>query len=197
MPKKPIRRQSAPITCPACGSDNAQVIQRREKFHEPDVQGEFTDEITKCDACGEEVFSFEQAEAHARAYAAAVARARNAMTPDRIYALRMSLGWSQPKMEDAFGVGPKTWGRWERGMVAPSGPASRLLWLAENDRVEFLRLVDAHARKPERHAKVAGEISPQGLGARTVAFRPAKNATGRVGRLTGNGSDDGSNGGVT
>src|SRR5687767_11328827 len=116
------RRTSQVLSCPACGSEQARLQLRKEPIHEPDVEGDFKYEITICDACGEATLSFEQAESYSRAYAATVARARNALTPDRIYDLRMKLGRTQAEMEKAFGVGPKTWGRWERGTVAPSGP---------------------------------------------------------------------------
>ena len=187
MPRVTRRRSTVEITCPACGSDKVQVVPRLEQFHEADVQGDFKDEITQCDACGEAIFTFEQAEAHSRAYAAAVARARNTLTPDRIFDLRMSIGWSQAKMEEAFGVGPKTWGRWERGTVAPSGPAARLLWIAEHDRSEFLRMVDAHTRKTQRNAKIVGSIAQQGPGEPAVGFRTTGPATHKAA-----GSADGS-----
>jgi putative zinc finger/helix-turn-helix YgiT family protein len=141
---------------------------------EPDVEGKFRDEITICDACGESVFTFEQAEAHSRSYSAAVARLRNTLTPDRILDLRLSLGWPQTKMEEVFGVGPKTWGRWERGTVAPSGPAARLLWIAENDRDAFFRMAEGHDPRRQRNAKVVGVITPQGPGEQATGFSLAK-----------------------
>lgn len=184
-----------PTVCPACGDGAAQVIQRHEKLTEPDVEGEFRYDITRCELCGEEILTFDQAEAHARAYAAAVARARNAMTPDRIHELRQSLGWTQPQMEDAFGVGPKTWGRWERGTVAPTGPATRLMWLAENDRSEFHRLVDAHQRPSLKSSKwVAGSIVQQGIGESAVAFKRASG--GPIARVNGSRPGEPANGGA-
>jgi putative zinc finger/helix-turn-helix YgiT family protein len=188
MPKAPRRRPPGPTVCPACGDERAQVVQRQEQINEPDVEGEFRFDITACEACGEEILSFDQAEAQARAYAAAVARARNTMTPERIHELRQSLGWSQPQMEDAFGVGPKTWGRWERGTVAPTGPAARLMWLADVDRAEFLRLVEAHQRRPIRQANVAGTIMPQGIGESAIAFRVANGGARRHAQLAVNGA---------
>lgn len=194
MPRTSRRRPSAAVVCPACGSDKAQVIQRVEQFHEPDVQGEFRDEITKCDACGEELFTFEQAEASSRAYAAAVARLRKSPSVDRLYELRMNLKWSQSQMEEAFGVGPKTWGRWERGTVPLTGPAARLLWFAENDRLNFIRMVEEHTRKPARQARVAGSI---GLGEQASGFSAANRIASRTGQVSSNGpSDTGSGGAV-
>ena len=182
MPRPHIRRPDAPTVCPACGDDKARIVQRLEPLFEPDVVGDFRYEITACDACGEEILSFEQAEAHARAYAAAVARARGAMTPDRIYELRQSLGWTQENMQEAFGVGPKTWGRWERGMVAPTGPATKLMWLAENNRAAFLQLVDAHRRAPSLSASVVGTIAPQGAGEAAVWYRRSGITASREGK---------------
>jgi putative zinc finger/helix-turn-helix YgiT family protein len=193
MPRTSRRRSPAAVVCPACGSDKAHVIQRVEQFHEPDVQGEFRDEITKCDECGEEVFTFEQAEASAKAYAAAVARARNSPSVERLFELRMNLKWSQAQMEEAFGVGPKTWGRWERGTVPLTGPAARLLWFAENDRLNFIRMVEQHTRKPAKQAKVAGSI---GLGQQASGFTAANRIASRTGQVPSNGSSDSGNGGA-
>lgn len=178
MPRKPRRLDAdTPTTCPGCGSDQARVIQRVQKFVEPDVSGTYKDEITECPACGESIFTYEQGVASDKSYAAAVARARNVPTPDRLYDLRLSLGWSQEQMNAAFGVGAKTWGRWENGIVPPSGPAARLIWLAENDRAEFLRMVDAHKPTHRRIAMVSGisgSIEPQGPGERAIGFKAAK-----------------------
>jgi putative zinc finger/helix-turn-helix YgiT family protein len=192
MPRISRRRSPTVVTCPACGSDKAQVVQRVEEFHEPDVRGDFKFEITLCDACGEEILSFEQAEAYSRAYTVAVARARNAPSHERFVDVRMRLGWTQPRMEEAFGIGPKTWGRWERGAIPPSGPALRLLWLAENNPSEFHRLVDAHTHQPQRSAKVVGSIAQQGLGSPAVGYKTVTQTVGR----SGSGSA-GSNGGGT
>lgn len=197
MPNIPRRRVAESVTCPGCGSATAKVVQRSGQLTEPDVEGDFRFDITQCDVCGEELLSFEQSEDHARSYAAAVARARGTMSPERIAQLRHALGYSQAAMEEAFGVGPKTWGRWERGLIAPTGPAARLMWLAEKDRPEFMRLVDAHQRHPTRSVKVVGSIAPGGIGETAVAFHiastgPRREETFEVGR-----SGPTSSGGVT
>lgn len=187
-------RSPAAVTCPACGSDKARLAQRLEEFHESDVHGEYRYEITECDECGEEILSFEQAETQSRAYAAAVARARGTPSSERFLELRMTLNWSQTRMEDAFGVGPKTWGRWERGMVAPSGPAARLLWIAENDRQAFFRMVESHTNQPERSIKVVGSIARQGINEPAVGFSTPKIT--RSGGRSGNASLGPSDGGA-
>lgn len=161
---------------------------KKEPFHEPDVSGHFKAEFTECDACGETLLSFEQADTYTRSYAAAVARARNAITPERILEVRLSLGWSQAKIEEAFGVGPKTWGRWERGTIAPSGPAARLLWIAENDREAFHRMTDSHDPRRQRHIKIAGSIAQQGPGEPTVGYRAAKPVAKRNLTMVANGA---------
>jgi putative zinc finger/helix-turn-helix YgiT family protein len=173
MPRKPPRRKQESVTCPACGSEKAKIVQRSRPLHEEDVDGTFRDEITECTECGESVYSYEQAMASSRAYAVAAARARGTLTPERLYELRLSLGWSQVQMEEAFGVGEKTWGRWERGTVPLSGPAARLVWLAENDRPAFLSMCDAQRPDRQRQTKVAGSISPQGPGEKAIAFKTA------------------------
>lgn len=195
MPRVPRRRSHPAPSCPACGSDRVRLVQRQEPLHEPDVEGDFKYEVTECDECSDDILTFEQAEAHSRAYAAAVARARGTLTPERIFELRMALGWTQPQMEEAFGVGPKAWGRWERGTVAPSGPAARLLWIAENDRLAFHRMVEAHAHRPQRHKKVVGIIARQGIGEPAIGFRTSEPVAHKEGR-TGTGTMSSGDGGA-
>jgi HTH-type transcriptional regulator/antitoxin MqsA len=52
-------------------------------------------------------------------------------TPDRIRALRQRLRLSQRKAGDVFGVGPKAFDKYERGLVEPSGPTVQLMGLLE------------------------------------------------------------------
>ncbi|WP_216839513.1 type II TA system antitoxin MqsA family protein [Caulobacter sp. S45] len=52
-------------------------------------------------------------------------------TPSRIRALREGLRLSQRKAGDVFGVGPKAFDKYERGLVEPSGPTVRLMGLLE------------------------------------------------------------------
>ena len=49
------------------------------------------------------------------------------MTAVEIRALRAKLGWTQMALAEAVGVTSNTVARWERGEMAISEPASRLL----------------------------------------------------------------------
>jgi HTH-type transcriptional regulator / antitoxin MqsA len=48
-------------------------------------------------------------------------------TPDAIRALRKKLGLSQRAAGDLFKVGPNAFDKYERGLVAPSGPTVQLM----------------------------------------------------------------------
>jgi len=48
------------------------------------------------------------------------------------------------------------------------------MWIAENERTVFMRMVDAHTYKPMRSVKIAGSIAPQGVGVSGVGYRAPK-----------------------
>ena len=52
-------------------------------------------------------------------------------TPERIHAIRVRLGLKQGQFADVLNVSDKTVKAWEQGINPPSGPALRLLQIAE------------------------------------------------------------------
>jgi putative transcriptional regulator len=52
-------------------------------------------------------------------------------TPEQIHAIRMRLGLKQRQFADVLNVSDKTVKAWEQGINPPSGPALRLLQIAE------------------------------------------------------------------
>jgi hypothetical protein len=48
------------------------------------------------------------------------------------------------------------------------------MWIAENERTAFMRMIDAHTYKAMRSVKIAGSIAPQGVGASGVGYRAPK-----------------------
>ena len=49
------------------------------------------------------------------------------MTPGRIRAIRLRLGWTQREMAEALGVHVMTVWKWEHGRIKPWGPAVKML----------------------------------------------------------------------
>ncbi len=52
-------------------------------------------------------------------------------SPEQIHAIRMRLGLKQSQFADVLNVSDKTVKAWEQGINPPSGPALRLLQIAE------------------------------------------------------------------
>lgn len=52
-------------------------------------------------------------------------------TPEQIHAIRLHLGLKQREFADVLNVSDKTVKAWEQGINPPSGPALRLLQIAE------------------------------------------------------------------
>jgi HTH-type transcriptional regulator / antitoxin MqsA len=127
----PSKDGTAMETCPNCQGTRVSIVQRSAEHVEGDEKVSFTDELSKCEDCGEEFYTYEQSMASSRAVASALRAARGLMSPERIRSARLRLEWSQAQFEQAFGLGAKTVARWERGTVAPSRSANFLLWVAE------------------------------------------------------------------
>jgi putative zinc finger/helix-turn-helix YgiT family protein len=102
----------------------------------------FDDEFMRCKSCGHEFLTVEQSIQHSRRRAAAIAAVDNRPSPKTVLATRVALGLTQPQLERALGVGPKTAVRWEKGTVAPSGPVARLLRVAEMYPVVFAKIAE-------------------------------------------------------
>jgi putative zinc finger/helix-turn-helix YgiT family protein len=85
------------------------------------------EELFRCGECGEEEYSFGQAEAAERR-AGEIYREQNGfLQSDEIAALRRRWGVTQAQLENALGVGRKTVARWEAGRVLQSRALDNLL----------------------------------------------------------------------
>ena len=73
-----IRKVRPRVPCPACRSDDLEVIRRDGSVSGGMVS--FPDELTRCTGCGEEFYTYEQSMASSRAYATAI---REAVTGHR------------------------------------------------------------------------------------------------------------------
>ncbi|MCA1667228.1 MAG: helix-turn-helix domain-containing protein [Thermomicrobia bacterium] len=59
------------------------------------------------------------------------AAATGPYSPEQIHAIRIRLGLKQSQLADVLNVSDKTVKAWEQGINPPSGPALRLLQIAE------------------------------------------------------------------
>lgn len=119
--------------CPNCDAPMQIVRERREV---PLGQRRVTvdDEFMRCETCGEQFHTLEQAEVrHERA----IAQARQEdtlLTPHQICGIREGLGLSRPQFERLLGVGEKTCIRWEKGRVCQNFATDRLIRLIAANR---------------------------------------------------------------
>lgn len=84
----------------------------------------------RCEVCGEELLTVEQAECLQRAAAEIVRERQGLLTGEIIRSWRGASGLTQEALEDVLGVGAKTVTRWERGLVFQSATADRLMRLS-------------------------------------------------------------------
>src|SRR5215213_4742511 len=125
-----------------CGLCEGEVVEVRER-REFRVRGRDVTvyvQFSRCEKCGEEMWSDEQVTAAQTAAAADVRRARNLLPPHEIIRIRRSLGLTQDEFEQLLGAGKKTVVRWERGIVPPSSAMNELIWLIGEDRKNAERL---------------------------------------------------------
>ena len=121
--------------CPNCQSVSVEIFTR----HNAASDGvSFLEELSRCNACDEQFYTYEQSMASSRAHAAAVRAAKGLPSPEVIQRTRVDLGMTQATFEQALGVGKKTVVRWERGTVPPSRAACLALWLARTHPDVFL-----------------------------------------------------------
>lgn len=142
-----IRKES----CPQCGgSPVREVVARRESLVGR-WTAEFEDRFCACDACGEEFYDPEQADASFRKAADSVRAKVGLVPPERIRALRERYGLSQAQLERLLGIGAKMVVRWERGTVLPSLAASRLIEVLDDVPVAvFIKLAAKRGVVPKR-----------------------------------------------
>jgi putative zinc finger/helix-turn-helix YgiT family protein len=105
-------------TCPCCGKGALRTLKREfvanigegQKLRIPDI------EMEVCHKCGQEILSLESA----RQVDAAIAVHTERLTTKDLRAIREQFGVDQTEMSEAFGLGAKTFHRWEKGSQYPS-----------------------------------------------------------------------------
>jgi HTH-type transcriptional regulator / antitoxin MqsA len=96
--------------------------------------------LLRCDACGDVLYTPEQAERAQEQVYTEIRRRENLLSPAEIASIRLGLGLKQDEFERLLGLGPKTVVRWESGRVFQSKAADALMRLVRADRENVARL---------------------------------------------------------
>lgn len=120
-------------TCPNCATE-VRVVSERRSVPVGRRTVEIDDEFLRCPACGEEFYSTDLARRSHRKAIAAARSADSLLAPERIKAIRESLGLTQREFESLLGVGEKTCVRWESGRVCQNAATDRLIRLIAANR---------------------------------------------------------------
>lgn len=140
--------------CVECGADRVTVARREDHRMPPGVVLEGV-VVERCEACGEEYYTFPQPEGVERALTRHVLNLRRRLTGAEVRYLRMRFG---PELEAKdvaalLGVAPETFSRWENGHMpigVQSDRALRLLLAQEKgERIPLDVLRAAEASAPE------------------------------------------------
>ncbi|MDZ4168887.1 MAG: type II toxin-antitoxin system MqsA family antitoxin [Coriobacteriia bacterium] len=149
---------SIETNCPVCGraavvrTDAAVEVETPE--HAVTVTGFMHD---RCEACGEEFFAAAQLDQMLQTAADTVRLDQQLLTGAEVREIRLALGLTQRDLERLLGVGPKSVGRWERGMYAQGKPCDVLLRLlaAHPELVAETGFIAAEGRGPYGRARGA------------------------------------------
>lgn len=112
--------------CPVCKGN----VDRRREERELSLQGRtvtVAQEFFWCAECESERMTPEMLDESLRHAVELIRKLDGLLSAEEIKKLRTNLGYTQIEFEAILGSGPKTVTRWERGTVAPSGAANRLL----------------------------------------------------------------------
>lgn len=131
--------------CPYCEkgelhifTDSETIVHGGKQLLVPGVQ------LSRCDACGEEMATPEQAKVNQRLFADAKRHADGLMSSDQIRDWRKALGWSQAQAVTFLGGGANAFSKYERGEVVQSRQMDllmRLLALSPEARQILPRIV--------------------------------------------------------
>lgn len=120
--------------CFACGSDKTELaVDSRSPLTYRGVQLYYTTAFYRCQQCGEEFLTYEQARQSDQNAAAARREFDRLLSPDEIKAIRTRLSLTQEDAARIFGGGKNAFSKYERGEVMQSIAMDRLL-----------RLIDKH-----------------------------------------------------
>lgn len=110
----------------ACG-EHQEPIRRLATFPIHGVAVEVEEEMYRCRVCGEEEFTYEQAQAVQAEAARRYRQMQGLLQPEDIRRMRLRWSVSQAELEQALGVGRKTVSRWEAGRVLQNRSVDSLL----------------------------------------------------------------------
>lgn len=120
--------------CAVCRQGTAHEIVESDEVRIPGARFVIADDRRmRCDACGEEYYTGEQAEEHQRKVDQFKRETYKPLAPEEIRAIRAKSNLSQRKFEEVIGLGTNTLNRWERGTAPPSRMADNLLRLVDRD----------------------------------------------------------------
>jgi HTH-type transcriptional regulator / antitoxin MqsA len=118
------------VSCAVCDSERAKKIRKKfeARYNQVPVVIENA-EMYRCEACGEEFLTAEQSRELSRQIKNQVREDLGLLSPERVLAIRKSLGLSQSELEELFGLGEKVVTRWENGRVIQARTADIALRL--------------------------------------------------------------------
>ena len=134
------------IICAVCGRDSARLTQRpyESLYNQMPIRLESV-EMYDCAACGEAVFTPEQAAEVSRRVKSAARERLNLLSPESIVDIRKRCNLSQEELERLFGLGQKVVVRWEKGRVLQSKTADVLLRLLDRNPAIIEEMRQIHA----------------------------------------------------
>ena len=134
------------VICAVCGRDSARLTQRPYEglYNQMTIRLESV-EMYDCAACGEGVFTPEQAAEVSRRVKSAARERLNLLSPESIVDIRKRCNLSQEELERLFGLGQKVVVRWEKGRVLQSKTADVLLRLLDRNPAIIEEMRQIHA----------------------------------------------------
>ncbi|HEY9721934.1 MAG TPA: type II TA system antitoxin MqsA family protein [Oscillatoriaceae cyanobacterium] len=127
--------------CAICRQGTAHEIVAPDEVRIPGARFVIADDRRmRCERCGEEYYTGEQADEHQRKVDQLKRDAYKPLAPEEIRAIRAKVKLSQHKLEEVIGLGSNTLNRWERGIAPPSRLVDNMLRLVDRDPavLEFL-----------------------------------------------------------
>ena len=134
------------VICAVCGRNDARLVQRPYEglYNQMPIRLESV-EMYDCAACGEAVFTPEQAAEVSRRVKSAARERLNLLSPESIVDIRKRCNLSQEELERLFGLGQKVVVRWEKGRVLQSKTADVLLRLLDRNPAIIEEMRQIHA----------------------------------------------------
>ena len=155
-------------------------MDRRSEDREITVQGKtvsIAQEFYWCPKCEAERITPEMMDEVLRRAVDVLRRADGLLSPDEIKTIRTGLGYNQLQFEAILGSGPKTVTRWERGTVAPSGAANRLLEVFRDNPNIAHEIAKRLGIFESATVKVERIVLASGLSFSVIRMSPTKGAT--------------------